>query len=458
MTFLDELYAGIPLWAQILFWFALAVSVAGLVSVSVLLVNATRYRRRLERRDRDRDGLPPAQEGFLWVFLVPALNEEVTIADSVQRLRQTEASNAVFLVIDDGSDDGTAAVLAGIDDPRLRVLTRRAPEARQGKAAALNAAYRHLRTEVLTEPQYAGWSEDRVIVVVVDADGRLDPAAPEAAGRHFADSGVGGVQTLVRIYNRRGWLTWAQDVEFSSFGLVFQAGRSWWGSANMGGNGQFNRLSALVDVADAEGPWRHRLTEDQDLGVRLLQAGWAGVQENGVAIHQQGLNSLRRLYRQRVRWAQGAWQAIALLRGSTRARLPLAGRIDSVFYLLTPVLQLIVGSAFVTAVVLWVVEAVPYRPSYWWILVFFFVVAFGPGIVTIMLRGGRWYSFFTAIVLILPYTVYSWLIFPVVLVSLVRQLTGRTSWAKTERESIEGADDEATVPTASIQEGQSVAS
>ncbi|MET0811497.1 MAG: glycosyltransferase family 2 protein, partial [Microbacterium sp.] len=439
MSVLDELYQGVPLWAQILFWIALAISVCSLISVTVLLVNSLREKRRVERADRARDGLPPAESEFLWVFMVPALNEEVTIADSVQRLRQTEASNAVFLVIDDGSDDGTAAVLAGIHDPRLHVFTRRAPNARQGKAAALNGAYQHLRTVILTQPEYSRWSEDRVIVTIVDADGRLDPKAPESAGRRFLDPGVGGVQTLVRIYNRRGWLTWAQDVEFSSFGLVFQAGRARWGTANMGGNGQFNRLAALADVADDEGPWRHKLTEDQDLGVRLIQAGWAGVQVNDVTIDQQGLNSLRRLYKQRVRWAQGAWQALALLRGTMRGRMPLAGRVDAVFYLLTPILQLIVGFAFVTSIVLWVFLGAPYRPSYWWVLIFFFAVAFGPGLVTLIMRGGRWYSPFTAVVLLLPYTVYSWLIFPVVFVSLLRQLSGRTSWAKTERERLDGA-------------------
>ena len=45
-----------------------------------------------------------------------------------------------------------------------------------------------------------------------------------------------------------------QDVEFSVYGYLFQAGRDDWGTAGMGGNGQFNRLSALDDVADEAGP------------------------------------------------------------------------------------------------------------------------------------------------------------------------------------------------------------
>ncbi len=443
-----DIFAGLPLWVQVLFWLVLAITVSSFVSVTTLLVLAARFRGRV-RGDVRRDPGGAGEERFLWVFLVPALNEEVTIADSVARLRHVAATHAMILVINDGSDDRTGEILAGIDDPRLNVLTRSAPHAREGKAAALNAAYAHVRSELREDPALAMWDEDHVIVVVVDADGRLDPDAPRSAARHFRDGGVGGVQSLVRIYNRRGWLTWAQDVEFSSFGLVFQAGRAWWGTANMGGNGQFNRLSALASIDDGSGPWRDRLTEDQDLGVRLIQAGWAGVQDNSVAIDQQGLNSLRRLYRQRVRWAQGSWQALALLRGVPRLRVPFVARVDSVYYLLTPALQLLTGFALVVSIVFAFLSGVPYRPSHWWILIFFMTLSFGPGVVTLALRGGRWYSPFVALVLVIPYTAYSWIVFPVLAVGLFRQLSGRRSWAKTARET-QGMDASGSADAAAV--------
>ena len=48
-----------------------------------------------------------------------------------------------------------------------------------------------------------GVDRAQVIVVVVDADGRLDPDAPRFVAPHFAeDERLGGVQSLVRIYNR----------------------------------------------------------------------------------------------------------------------------------------------------------------------------------------------------------------------------------------------------------------
>src|SRR5690606_155757 len=172
-----------------------------------------------------------------------------------------------ILVINDGSDDRTGEILEHISVPELTVLTRTAPNARQGKSEALNDAWRYLHRVVLGQGTYKNWDPHRVIVTIVDADGRLDPLAGRTASL-FSDDRVGGVQSQVHIYNQESYLTIAQNLEFAVFGTVFQLGRTSWGTANMGGNGQFNRLAALDEIAteDAEGrigPWRSgRLTED----------------------------------------------------------------------------------------------------------------------------------------------------------------------------------------------------
>ena len=116
------------------------------------------------------------------MFLVPALNEEVTIGDSVRRLLDVEVPNKIVLVIDDGSEDGTADVLAAIEAPELEVLRRVAPDARNGKAAALNAGWTHL--EAVLARRFAGWTRDRIVVAIVDADGRLDPGLRHGMSPH----------------------------------------------------------------------------------------------------------------------------------------------------------------------------------------------------------------------------------------------------------------------------------
>jgi cellulose synthase/poly-beta-1,6-N-acetylglucosamine synthase-like glycosyltransferase len=425
-------FAGAPLPLVILFWIAFGLAIASLISITTLII-AGRYTR------HGRPSGPATESEFLWVFLVPALNEAVTIADSVGRLRQVQATNRLIFVINDGSDDATGEILEGLRGDDVAILTRRLPEARLGKAAALNDAVGHLTRRLESDPAFARWTPDRVVVAIVDADGRLDPAAPLVLAPHFSDRLIGGVQVRVEIYNRGRYLTWAQQTEFASFGLIFQAGRAAWGTANMGGNGQFNRLSALLSIIEGPGPWRDRLTEDQDLGVRLIQNGWKGAQQNGTRVEQQGVSSIRRLYRQRTRWAQGTLQSLPLLRGVGAVRGRVA-RADAVFYLLTPIFQMIVGLDVVLTLILGIFFGVPFIPAAIVFILGSITLGFGPGFVSLVLtrrgiRGVLW-----AIVAVIPYTAYSWLIYPTLYSAAFRQLTRRTGWAKTAREPLAAAD------------------
>lgn len=421
-------FEGLPVGWAAFFTLALVV-IAGLLAWTAVLF----WRGRLARRSAPAPSAE-ATDGFIWVFFVPALNEEVTIRDSVRRLLEMHVSKPVIVVIDDGSTDGTPDVLRDLAHPNLHVLRRDPPDARQGKAAALNHAYRELGP-ILGE----GARRDHVIVTVVDADGRLDPHAPEYAAAHFADPVVGGVQSLVRIYNRSGFLTWMQDLEFSVYGCLFQAGRNVSGTAGMGGNGQFNRLRSLDDVADGDGPWRDRLTEDQDLGLRLIAAGWHGRQELRGVVEQQGLSNLRALFRQRTRWSQGNLQAIRLLGTIWQSRLGLADRLDLTAYLLMPFFQGLVGTALIAAVVL----AATGEASFWgagpgWMLIFVYLLGFGGTILGCVAaradrgRAGPLIGFAIGQV----YAFYSWLLWPVLVRSSLRQLTEHRDWAKTEREPL----------------------
>ena len=313
------------------------------------------------------------------------------------------------------------------------MLRREPPEARQGKAAALNYAYRRLGELVGETPR------DEVIVVVVDADGRLAPDAPRYAAAHFADERVGGVQSLVRIYNRGRVLTWFQDVEFAVYGFLYQAGRTRWGTAGMGGNGQFNRLSALDEVADHAGPWRDRLTEDQDLGLRLIGAGWHGRQELRAVVEQQGLPGLRRLFRQRTRWSQGNLQAMGLLRVVRHAPVSLVARLDQFTYLLMPIWQAVVGASLIGSLVLWAIGEV----DFWdggplWQLAFFYVLGVGGVVLGCVARGAPrgLRGILGGLLVAQAYAFYSWLLWPVLVRATLRQLTDRRGWAKTERERV----------------------
>jgi 1,2-diacylglycerol 3-beta-glucosyltransferase len=420
-------FQGLPTGWAIVFGLAMAQILTTLVWTTVLFVRAQRVRRRAP------EVRPDAVDDFRWVFIVPALNEEVTIRDSVERLLAIELRRRMIVVVDDGSHDRTPELLRELAHPDLHVLRREPPHARQGKAAALNNAYRVLLGLI------GDTDHDDVVIVIVDADGRLDPDAPRYAASHFADPAVGGVQALVRIYNRHRPLTWFQDIEFSVYENLYQAGRNAWGTAGMGGNGQFNRLSALDDIADHRGPWRDRLTEDQDLGLRLVAAGWRCHQELRAVVEQQGLPGLRPLMRQRTRWAQGNLQALGLTDAVRRAPVARVARVDLVAHLLMPLWQGFIGFVLLVALALAATGTVPFwHDGPWWELVLFYVLGFGGMVLGCIAgraaSGAR--GWVAGILIAQVYAFYCWLLWPVLARATLRQLTERRSWAKTEREPL----------------------
>lgn len=283
-----------------------------------------------------------AADEFLFAFLVPALNEAAVIEQTLDRLLSLPVRHCLVLVIDDASDDGTSRKVAARDDPRVRLLRREFPLARRGKGAALNAGFHRLLPEV------SEWPSDKVIVGIMDADGRLDPQAPDLVAELFSAPDVGAVQVAVRIGNREdSMLARLQDMEFVTYTDVFQGARDVWGVAGLGGNGQFVRLAALADLAPA--PWTDGLTEDLEQGLRLICAGWRTRYRRDVAVHQQGLVSARRLLRQRSRWFQGhlqAWRQIPnVIRGAPLRTVP-----HLLHVLLVPLL-LLVNAALVGGLV-----------------------------------------------------------------------------------------------------------
>ena len=106
-------FEGLPPLIRLLFWVAFVLIVVGprldhraLRRIAACACTSARPRRR------------PASTSSSGCSSFPALNEELTIVDSVERLLAVEAANKAIVVIDDGSSDGTARVLAELDERR----------------------------------------------------------------------------------------------------------------------------------------------------------------------------------------------------------------------------------------------------------------------------------------------------------------------------------------------------
>jgi glycosyltransferase involved in cell wall biosynthesis len=89
--------------------------------------------------------------------LMPCYNESATIREIVARVLAVQGLDLELIVVDDGSTDGTRAMLERMEDPRLRIVfhTRNA-----GKGAAIRTAIKHAEGD---------------ICVIQDADLEYDP-------------------------------------------------------------------------------------------------------------------------------------------------------------------------------------------------------------------------------------------------------------------------------------------
>ncbi len=91
--------------------------------------------------------------------LMPAYNEKATVLEAIRRVRAAKLPLPVeIIVVDDGSNDGTTEILAGISEGDTQVIRH---DRNRGKGAALRSALERATGE---------------FVVVQDADLEYDPA------------------------------------------------------------------------------------------------------------------------------------------------------------------------------------------------------------------------------------------------------------------------------------------
>ncbi|MFI1259271.1 glycosyltransferase [Streptomyces netropsis] len=338
---------AISVLLNVIDFIALLMSVGFLTYVALIVIPYVR---------RTPQGLGCASN-FDWHLLVPCRDEETVIGNTIAQLR-ARFPGAHLWAIDDASVDGTAREIQSQMTPEslVHLVSRRLPEAREGKGAALNAAYNALDRWLPTDTD-----RSRVIVGVIDADGV--PAAnclDICSDKHLlGDTEVSSVQVGVRMLNRhesrpfpnRGRLVnnlgrtliRMQDLEFSAPIAAIQLTRRFTRTVALGGNGQFTRIRALDAVRERYGkPWGDALLEDYQLSLHLLLTGHRIEYTPDTHVAQEGLPNLRRLLAQRTRWGQGNMQCSRYISDLWACEnLPKKGKVEVTYYLLAPWLQLV---------------------------------------------------------------------------------------------------------------------
>jgi cellulose synthase/poly-beta-1,6-N-acetylglucosamine synthase-like glycosyltransferase len=233
-------------------------------------------------------------------ILIPAHNEEKVIDQTLIAMRRLEypSDRLTIMVVDDGSNDSTAAIVRRHAEEDSRVCLYSIPkgDGGQGKSRALNLGVKQVHSEV---------------IAIYDADNTphsnaLRYLVAQLLVNKELGAAIGKFRTVNKNHNL---LTRFINIETLSFQSMLQAGR--WqmhGISTLPGT-NFVIWTSLIHRL---GGWDEQaLTEDSELSVRIYEEGFKIKFIPYAITEEQEPQSWSVWLKQRTRWVRGNNYVIA---------------------------------------------------------------------------------------------------------------------------------------------------
>ncbi len=259
----------------------------------VWMAGAVYYYLKWERWELKRTHPPKLPSYPMVSIVIPCYNEADHIEEVIEHLHRLDYPHYEIIAVNDGSKDATSEILRGLlqKSDKLRVVDF---VKNQGKATGLNMAAMVSRGEYL---------------VCIDGDSIIEPDAIDWMMRHFLNNPrVGAVTGKPKIRNRSTILGKLQVGEFSAIIGMIKRAQSIYGKIfAVSGVVTAFRKAALHDI----GYWStDMITEDIDVCWRMQIRHWS------IKFEPQSIcwilmpETLKGLWKQRVRWAQGGAEVL----------------------------------------------------------------------------------------------------------------------------------------------------
>lgn len=248
-------------------------------------------------------------------IIIPAYNEVKVINKTLESVLASDYPDLKVIVVDDGSSDGTEAVVADWEsrDRRVRLIRQENHGKWYAEDHALDAV-------------------DSDIFVIVDADTLLHKDAVKYLVQPFCDEAVGASAGTVEIGNRDNVITACQMIEYKISQNVMRRA--------------YEVFNGILVVPGAIGAWRKTaviksglvsgdtITEDADLTVALHRSGYKVVYAPLAKSYTEAPNSVGAFMQQRLRWSLGMLQVAWKHRGSITEGRPVGfvSIVDAVWY------------------------------------------------------------------------------------------------------------------------------
>jgi biofilm PGA synthesis N-glycosyltransferase PgaC len=222
-------------------------------------------------------------------ILIPAYNEEKVLRRTIETVIEASYPDKEVIVIDDGSTDRTLQIARDAEGEGVTVIHR--PNG--GKAVALNHGLQFARGEV---------------IIVVDADSMVGKHTLLELVQPFRDPEVAAVAGNIKVRNRRNLLTRCQAMEYIASINLYRRALDVFGSVTVvpGALGAYRReMLAGSGFYDPD-----TLVEDFDVTIKALKTSRV-VQASSLAVsYTEAPQALRDLFKQRLRWYRGNFQAL----------------------------------------------------------------------------------------------------------------------------------------------------
>ncbi len=222
--------------------------------------------------------------------IIPAFNEEKVIQQSMKSIIKQTYPNIELIVVDDGSKDKTYQIAKQfIKFSHVKVLKK----TNSGKANAINYGIKHSTGE---------------LIMVVDADSKLEKNAIELMARYFSNPEIAAVAGSVYVSNQNNLITKLQALEYIEGLNMVRNGQAFLKLVNIipGPIGMF-RKNALIEVGLYDDD---TFAEDCDVTLKLIAKNYKIDFESESIAKTEAPENIFDLIKQRYRWTRGILQAI----------------------------------------------------------------------------------------------------------------------------------------------------
>ncbi len=219
-------------------------------------------------------------------ILVPCFNEESTIVGTMESIFQLDypKDKLQIIVINDGSTDKTAELLEPYNEyHNIQVIHKE----NGGKHTALNLGLEYCTTS---------------IVGCLDADSFVVPDAMRQIMHKFEDPTVMAVTPSTVIWKAKTLIQKMQRAEYH-YGNLIRYAMSLIHAIHIA-PGPFSFFR--VEVFEKIGKYKHaHNTEDMEIAMRMQKNGLKIVHAARAVVYTSSPNTIKKLYKQRVRWVSG---------------------------------------------------------------------------------------------------------------------------------------------------------